>query len=348
MGAEERHCQNHRYHKGNSSYRLLRYRPRLRTPQCSGTIFAVYRHRNIPGGMTQLMMVKTYVLVAIISALICPHVEAQAVSAQVSDSVWTALEGSRVRIALADDSTVEGELLSFGAESVVLVLADDQVVEIWRDEIQSVARITASEAAPEPPMDTTEIGPHTLTGSALPPTRMYWGFDPAGFLTFGPSLRMGFMGETGLGFDAAWRFLGLGGGARALFDNLAGTMPRVTAGGPEIGIVGHPQPYGDHWYWGVRFGLLFTGYTGPASSEFALDGEGRTLITYLSGTGGYKWRFENGFYVALGAYLGLGGTSGSQYRERFAEGFDAWESVEEYRTAILGLEVTMGTEWRYD
>lgn len=71
-------------------------------------------------------------------------------SAEVSDSVWTALRNHSIVVQRADGTETGGQLLDANATSIVLMGADGRVVEVPKAEVASVRgeTATAPEAAP--------------------------------------------------------------------------------------------------------------------------------------------------------------------------------------------------------
>lgn len=190
---------------------------------------------------------------------------------------------------------------------------------------------TSSEFTLDPP------SLHMYQDSDYPISIFAISVNPLGFVEFGPiiNVEVGIAGQ--LAINAHVRFATMGLLSRLIKDD-DGTLDNLTGvafGGGAIYFFGDRQ---NKPYAGILMEYEKTENTysqGESDEEFEVD---KTFVFMLNG--GYRLRFDSGFFINVGAYLGAGHTNWTWER---TDGSDYSEGGDVTPAGLV--EVTLGFEF---
>jgi len=179
------------------------------------------------------------------------------------------------------------------------------------DEIERTAKETvtppASEITPTP-LETPELpekntgetpaSKTTKTSSSQRYTelgRVHLGFQPAGFLQFGPVIELGFRVGNNFVIGPQFRYTSLGLAYNAIND-FENTLLCFGFGATFKHFPATNQK--NKFYYGVGFEYEYSDF--DDYDDWYGSSAGVVIITNV----GYRWRFGSGFYINLGAFAG--------------------------------------------
>lgn len=137
------------------------------------------------------------------------------------------------------------------------------------------------------------------TEADIPIRSIYVQCDPLGFLQVGPSLELGFRVTPSTLLALSVRFEGLGLLYQAIAPNssllsmaIEGMIYQLFPGGGK-----------NRWYLQGMFGYGWASTSNP-NSEFG-NWQGTNSHLEIAAGGGYRWRFISGFFIDVGALVGM-------------------------------------------
>lgn len=202
---------------------------------------------------------------------------------------------------LKNGSIIKGTITEMDPSSGLKIKTSDGSLFVFSmDEVEKMEKETVEETAPEKevakPLETSSAQP-TYHSKNYELGKVHLGFQPAGFLQFGPVIELHFrIGENFL-LGPQVRFTSLGLAYHAVTDFEA-TMVGISAGASFKHFPIKNQE--NKFYYG--FGIEWE-YGETEGNDGDWYGNHGGLV--FSANAGYRFRFGSGFYINLGAYAGV-------------------------------------------
>ncbi len=235
-----------------------------------------------------------------VSLLVLCILVAAALNAEVSDTVLSGLVNRVVEIEKSGGFVWEGTLSSYDDKEVVLIQADGSLVSVDRAEIVSVRVVQATpEKAAAPTAKDRPVSAFALL------------FDPLGFLQMGPVVELEIRVLPSTLFALTARVEGMGLVYQAIAsEGFANTVsPMSMAAGLTLYQL-FPGG-GMNRVYVVGFAGYGWGSSTGGSGSYAWTSNWGQIEA--GGGAGYRWRFESGFFLDLGAVAGLGSNPGTKW-----------------------------------
>jgi len=210
---------------------------------------------------------------------------------------------------LKNGSIIKGNITEMNPGSNLKIETTDGSLFIFEmNEIEKVTKETVTapgeEKTPAPPEPTekdvekTPASKTTKTSSSQRYTelgKVHLGFQPAGFLQFGPVIELGFRIGDNFVLSPQFRYTSLG-LAYNVINDFENTMLCFGLGATFKHFPAKNQK--NKFYYGVGFEYEYSDF--DDYDDWYGSSAGMVIITNV----GYRWRFGSGFYINLGAFAG--------------------------------------------
>ncbi|MBN2521863.1 MAG: hypothetical protein JXB24_01250 [Bacteroidales bacterium] len=210
---------------------------------------------------------------------------------------------------LKNGSIIKGTITEMNPGSNLKIkTADGSLFVFEMNEIEKVIKETVTEpgdekttASPEPSEKDTELTPESKTTKTSYSQRntelgkVHLGFQPAGFLQFGPVIELGFRVGNTFVMGPHFRYTALGLAYNAVND-FENTLVCFSLGFSFKHFPAAQQK--NKFYYGA--GLEYEYGESDDYDDWYGSHAGVVILT----NAGYRWRFGSGFYINLGVYAG--------------------------------------------